>query len=171
MEALIKPETGLIFWTVLIFAILVFLLSKTAWKPLLEAVNAREEKIKGDIEAAQKARDEAEAAKKEIENRLKGLSAEISSKLEKSSREAALERDKILEKASEQAALILDNAKKEIEAQKAQAEILLEKKVMEIALLAGEKALGAVIDKKINSQLAQELAKELSSGKMKKVGE
>ncbi len=170
MEALIKPETGLIFWTVFIFAILVFFLSKTAWKPLLDAVNAREERIKQDLESAKKARDEAEAAKVEIERKLSELSAEISLRLEKSSREAAIERDRILEKASEQASILLENARKEIEAQRAQAEIQLEKKVMDIALLVSQKALGAVVDRKIDAQLSQQLAKELASGKIKKAG-
>lgn len=168
MEALIKPETGLIFWTVLIFIILVFLLARVVWKPLLAAVEAREEKIKGDLEAARKARDEAQAAKDEIEQRLKKLSSDIAERFAAASREAAIERDKLIEKASAQAQLMLENARKELENQKAETQRQLEKKIMEIALLASEKALGSVIDKKLNSQLSENLLKELSSGKIKK---
>lgn len=169
MEALIKPETGLIFWTVFIFAILVFLLSKTLWKPLLDAVNAREEKIRQNLESAKKARDEAEAAKIEIEKRLMELSAEISMRLERSQREAAIERDKIIEKASQHAMVLLENAKKEIEAQRSQAEIQLEKKIIDIALLVSQKALGTVVDREIDAQLSRQLARELALGNIKKV--
>ncbi len=169
MEALIKPELGLIFWTVLIFVILVFILAKTVWKPLLSAVEAREEKIKADIEAAKKARDEAQIVKNEIEERLKKLSGEISEKISLASREAALEREKIIEKASAQAQLMLENAKKEIQSQQLEVSRQLEKKVLEIALLASEKALGSVIDKEINAQLSDVLAKEIASGRIKKV--
>lgn len=169
MEALIKPETGLIFWTVLIFVILLFLLSKMVWRPLLDSVQAREEKIKADIEAAQKARNEAQLAKNEIEERLKKLSGEIAEKISLASREAAIERERIIEKASAQAQLMLENAKKEIQAQQEEASRQLEKRVLEIALLASEKALGSVIDKKVNAQLSEVLAKEIASGRIKKV--
>ena len=42
MEALIRPEFGLTFWTILCFGLLVLLLSRTAWKPLMDSVNERE---------------------------------------------------------------------------------------------------------------------------------
>ena len=169
MESLIKPETGLIFWTVFIFIALVFVLAKTVWKPLLSAVEAREERIRADIEAAKKARDEAQAFKSEIDERLKKLNLEISEKLAIASKEAAIEKERILEKASSQAQLMIENAKKELENQKIEAAKQLEKKVLEIALLSSKKVLGLVIDKKLDAQLSEALAKELSSGKIKKV--
>ncbi|MFA7008529.1 MAG: hypothetical protein WC204_06675, partial [Elusimicrobiales bacterium] len=60
MEALIRPEFGLMFWTILIFVLLVLVLSKTAWKPLMKAVEERERSLRHDREAAEKARLEAE---------------------------------------------------------------------------------------------------------------
>lgn len=58
---LITPGFGLVFWTVITFLILLFILKKFAWKPILGAVNSREESIKDALAAA-------EAARREMEN-------------------------------------------------------------------------------------------------------
>ena len=56
---LVTPEIGLIFWTTLSFLVLLFLLRKFAWKPILNSVNTREQSIKDALAAA-------EAAKREM---------------------------------------------------------------------------------------------------------
>ena len=50
---LLKPEFGLIIWTGITFAILLFVLRKFAWKPILGAVNSREDGIKDALAAAE----------------------------------------------------------------------------------------------------------------------
>ena len=55
---LITPGLGLVFWMTLAFLFLVFILGKFAWKPILSAVKAREEIIRGSLEAAEKARED-----------------------------------------------------------------------------------------------------------------
>ena len=55
---LVKPEIGLIFWTTISFLILLFILRKYAWKPILGAVNERENKIEKAILQAEAAREE-----------------------------------------------------------------------------------------------------------------
>jgi len=51
---LILPDFGLLVWTGLVFSLLLFLLAKFAWKPILSAVNAREQKIAEALELAEK---------------------------------------------------------------------------------------------------------------------
>lgn len=53
---LVTPELGLIVWTTLVFCILFFLLAKFAWKPILKAVNEREESIKKALSSAEEAK-------------------------------------------------------------------------------------------------------------------
>jgi F-type H+-transporting ATPase subunit b len=57
-NSLTSPAIGLVFWSVLIFGLFFFLLTKFAWKPILNAVKARDEMIKGSLEAAEKARED-----------------------------------------------------------------------------------------------------------------
>lgn len=87
MEKLINDFSfGLFFWQTLIFVGLIFLLKKFAWKPILDAVNEREEGIKNALQSA-------ENAKKEMQN----LQADNNRILQ----EARMERDSILKEARE----------------------------------------------------------------------
>ena len=58
---LVTPAIGLIFWTTVVFVLLVLLLKKYAWKPILTAVEKRNETIKEALESAEKAKQEMES--------------------------------------------------------------------------------------------------------------
>jgi len=73
---LITPEFGLIFWTALTFAILLFVLKKFAWKPILGAIGSREDGIKEALESAEKARLEMQNLNADNERILKEARAE-----------------------------------------------------------------------------------------------
>ena len=93
---LILPDYGLLFWTGLVFCLLLFLLAKFAWKPILNAVNAREQKIHEALELADKTR--AEMLMLQAEN-------------EKILKEARAERDAIMNDAKETALGMVEAAK------------------------------------------------------------
>lgn len=61
LSSLTTPGIGLIFWTTLVFLLLVLLLSKFAWKPILSAIKTREEGITAALAAAEKAKEEMKA--------------------------------------------------------------------------------------------------------------
>jgi F-type H+-transporting ATPase subunit b len=81
---LVTPAIGLIFWTVVIFLVLLALLYKFAWKPILSAVKQRNKNINDALNSAEQTRKEIAKMKSENESTLK---------------EARLERDKILKEA------------------------------------------------------------------------
>ncbi len=93
---MIEPGIGLLFWMTLTFAILVFLLAKFAWKPILSAVNEREVTIVDSL-------NQAKLAKQEVEN----LKAENEIII----REAKIERDQILKEARDIKDRIVGEAK------------------------------------------------------------
>lgn len=93
---LLTPSFGNIFWTAVVFLILVLLLTKFAWKPILKAVNEREISITDAL-------NQAKLAKKEVEL-LKADNDRII-------REAKIERDNILKEAREMKDKIIDEAK------------------------------------------------------------
>ncbi len=93
---LITPGFGLIFWQTVIFLALVFVLSKYAWKPMLNAVKERESSIEESLAAAEKAKEEM---------------SKLQSDNEKLLEEARLERDKIIKEALAVANNIKDEAK------------------------------------------------------------
>ena len=103
MDKLINDFSfGLFIWQIVIFVGLILLLKKFAWKPILDAVNEREEGIKNALEAA-------ENAKKEMQD----LQADNQRILQ----EARLERDSMLKEAREMKEKIVADAKNEAQAQ------------------------------------------------------
>lgn len=116
---LITPEFGLVFWTLITFLILLFILRKFAWKPILGAVSDREEGIKDALASAEKAR-------RDMEN--------LTADNERILQEARAERETMLKDAREMKNKIVADAKEEAQAQaskmieQAQAAIDSEKK-------------------------------------------
>src|SRR3954469_20424967 len=55
LAGLVEPGVGLIFWTTIVFLLLVFILGKYAWKPILTAIKTREKNIQDALESADKA--------------------------------------------------------------------------------------------------------------------
>ena len=93
---LIKPDLGLLFWTGLVFCLLLFLLAKFAWKPILNAVNARGQKIQEALDLAEKTRAEMQLLQAENDKIIK---------------EARAERDSILKAANAASVQIIEEAK------------------------------------------------------------
>jgi F-type H+-transporting ATPase subunit b len=92
---LLTPGPGLIIWQLFVFVLLVFLLGKLAWKPILSSLKEREESIQQALDSAEKAKVEMAALKSDNEKLL---------------REAREERDKILREAREAANRMHDQA-------------------------------------------------------------
>jgi F-type H+-transporting ATPase subunit b len=163
MEALIRPEFGLMFWTILIFVLLVMILSKTAWKPLIKAVEEREHAIRRDRESAEKARAEAEKIKAELEQSMASFKAGVERRLAEAGEEGNRERLLVIEDARKSAALLIESARKELETSRNDLARELKEKVAEIAFMAAEKVLLKTIDQKANTELVGRFLKELES--------
>jgi F-type H+-transporting ATPase subunit b len=99
---LITPEFGLVFWTAITFLLLLLILRKFAWKPILGAVSDREEGIKDALASAENAR-------KEMEN--------LTADNERILKEARLERETMLKEAREIKAKMISDAKEEAQEQ------------------------------------------------------
>jgi|TARA_B110000093_G_scaffold79789_1_gene86579 F-type H+-transporting ATPase subunit b len=93
---LVTPALGLIFWTTVVFLLLLLLLKKFAWKPILSAVEERNNLINDSLQAAEKARDEM---------------SELNSNNEKIIAQAKLDRDNLLKEAREMKSQIISQAK------------------------------------------------------------
>ncbi len=161
MEALIRPEFGLTFWTILCFGLLVLVLSKTAWQPLMTAVNERERAIKHDRTSAETARAEAEKLKAELDAKLAELKGEIGRRMEEARVSSEKEKDLLIEEARKSAAGIVESSKKEIEAQKNEAARELRGKVAELSVMAAERILMAKLDHKASADLSSRYLAEL----------
>src|SRR6185295_239134 len=112
---LLRPDPGLFIWTILTFLVLVGLLAKFAWRPLLQALEARQNSIR-------KALDDAQLAKQELE-RLNAESAQIIARsrqeadaiITQSRSDGERLREEIRQKARGEADLIVKNAERQIQ--------------------------------------------------------
>jgi len=143
---LVQLDPGVIIWTALTFALLLLMLRAFAWKPILKALDAREETIRLSIERAENAKSEAERL---LEENRKNLSKaeEQAQQLIKDARDLGEKvRLETVTKAHEDANRLLDKAREEIERDKQQAISQLHGLVAELAVQAAEKILKESID-------------------------
>ncbi|MGM0478344.1 MAG: F0F1 ATP synthase subunit B [Bacteroidota bacterium] len=160
---LITPDIGLIFWTGLVFLLLMFVLTKFIWKPLMGAVKNREENIQEALDMAKKTKAEMQELQTKNENLLK---------------EARVERDQMIKEAKEtsnqmieeakgkskvEADKIIENARASIASEKNAAITELKTQVATIALEIAEKVIREELSSDENQkQLASKLADDIS---------
>jgi F-type H+-transporting ATPase subunit b len=142
MEKLINQfEFGLFFWQVLIFVGLILLLRKFAWKPILDAVNEREEGIKEAMLAAENARKEMMALKSDNQKLLDEARSERDAMI----KEATAIKDKMIAdaktEAQAQGAKMIEQAKATIESEKNAAVTEIKNQVSSLSLEIAEKLL------------------------------
>ncbi|MSR21860.1 MAG: ATP synthase F0 subunit B [Gemmatimonadetes bacterium] len=160
-------NTGLSTWTLIVFAGLVFLLGKFAWKPILEAVEAREKSIRAALdEAAQR---NAEAAKLLDEHRAQIADARRQAGELIAEGRAAGEgvRKSIEEKARVEGQAIIERALSEIEREKESAIAELRKESVDLALAAASKLMQQNLDQPKDRALVERYLAEMSAEKSK----
>ncbi|MCK5582240.1 MAG: F0F1 ATP synthase subunit B [Elusimicrobiales bacterium] len=165
MEALVKPEFGLMFWTISIFIILLILLSKMAWKPLIQAIEDRENNLRLERETAQKDREEAELIRQNLDEKLSDLKKNVGLKLDEARKEGQKQRDKILGEARDNAQKLLENSRKALSAEKDKLAKELKNDIAEISLKAAEKVLRKSVDANINKKIVTDLIEDIENGK------
>ncbi len=149
---LVKPGIGLLFWMTITFSIVLYLLSKFAWKPILKSLREREDSINNALNSAEDARKLMSALKSDNEKLLQ---------------EARIERDKMLKEASdmkdsiiaqakrsadEEGRKLIANAKESIEREKLNAMNQLKTQVAELSVDMAEK----ILRKKMDDRSQQE---------------
>lgn len=160
---LITPDVGLLFWTGLVFVILLFLLTKFAWKPILIMVNQREENIQNALELAKKTKAEMEKLQIQNENALKEARQERDEMIKEAKETSNRMIADAKEKAKEEADRIVANAMITIEAEKNAAIIELKNQVAGIGLEIAEKILRKELSNDAEQkQLAESLAGDIN---------
>jgi F-type H+-transporting ATPase subunit b len=156
-EGLLKVDPGLFLWTIITFSVLLLILWKAAWKPIVQALDSRAEKIRGDIDNTEKARFEAEKLLSEYKELIANSKAESAQLIARGKEEAEKIKNEIIEKAAKEAGDITERTKKDIEAAKDRA--LAEIKT-EIVTFSTEIA-AKILKKNINSDDQKAIAEEV----------
>ena len=145
---LITPGLGLVFWTAITFLFLLVILRKFAWKPILGAVQTREEGIKSALESAENARKEMQNLKADNERILNEARAEREAML-KDARDIKVKMiADAKEEAQSQANKMIEQAKAAIESEKKGAMAELRNQVAILSVDIAEKVVRAELSNK-----------------------
>jgi F-type H+-transporting ATPase subunit b len=152
---LLSPSYGLMVWTLVIFVILVFILSRYAFGPITAAVEAREKALEDAIEAAK--RDREEAAKLLSEHRTAMDASRSEAQKIIADARVASERvgAELIEKAHAEQTSMLARARQEIENEKAKAIAELRREAVDLAIAGAGKVIEKNLDQASNRQLVE----------------
>ena len=162
MEKLLKPDFGLMFWTFVNFAILVAVLAKLVWKPLLKAIAKREHLIAQNIEISETSKTQAQIAQQEVERKLKELGDREKEILQKAQNSALAEQEKILNTAKAKAQEFLSRAREDLSREKDKLSSELKKEVAAISVSVAQKIIGREVDQKTNEGIVNKVLEDLN---------
>ena len=148
IEAWLIPDPGLFMWTLVTFFIVLIILKVAAWKPLMDALDAREQRINDALSSADKAREEAEKVSNEYDEMIKKAQAEAQDIVAKSKEAGDNLRTEIERKAQEKADELIEKSNKQIESAKAKAIDELKSISVDLAIKAASKVLDKNLDDK-----------------------
>ncbi len=159
---LITPNAGTIFWMVIIFGVVAFILKKFAWKPILGALDEREDSIENALEQARKAREEVSEMKAKNEK----MMAEARKEKEAILHEAMKLKENIIAEAKEKAAAEtrrnFDQARQQIENEKSKAISEMKRQMTEVSLMIAEKVIRKeMADNKQQQEMVRRLVDEI----------
>lgn len=159
--SLLSVNPGLIIWTIIIFVILLFVLRKIAWGPLLKALNSREESIKNAIENADKLHKEAEVMMQQNKKNLNEANAKSMQIIEEAKVMAVKVREELINKANEESKKIADRAKQEIIQLKESAMEEMKDNISDLAIKAAEKIIMENLDEQKQKKILNDFLSKI----------
>jgi F-type H+-transporting ATPase subunit b len=162
---LVQPDPGLFIWTILTFVVLLGLLAKFGWKPLLAALESRQEAIKKSLEDAERAKTELARLQTESTKIIDKARVDADAILAKTRSDGERLREELKTKAKEEADTIIRNAQQQIQMQTRQALQQIRHEVADIAVLIASRLLEKNIAKEDNDRLIAETLKQIELSK------
>ncbi len=160
----LTPEGGLMIWTLAIFLVLLVLLSRFAFKPLLTAVEAREKSLQDAIDAARRDREAAARLLEEQQRKLDESRAEAQKMIVEGRQAGERLRADMVEQTRAEQQEMLERARHEIGVERDRAIAELRKEAVELAVLGASRVIEKNLDDPTNRQLVESFLSSLDSG-------
>lgn len=158
---LLQLEPGMIVWTWITFIVLIVILYKIAWNPLVKLIEEREAAIEENLHNAQKEREEAEAMLNEQRASMAKTHQEVKAILEDTRQLAEKTKREIIEQAKADAEKLIQRSKADIERERLEAINSLKKEVGSMVIRATSRIIGVTLDEKKHHDLIEKSIKEL----------
>jgi F-type H+-transporting ATPase subunit b len=152
---LLSPAGGLMFWTLLVFLVLMFVLSRFAFKPLLAAVEARERSLRNALDAAEQSMAAANRAMDEAKRQLESARGEAQRIIAEGRTTSEKMKAEMLEATRLQQQELMERAKRDIEQEKVRAIAELRREAVDLAIAGASKVVEKNLDSSANRQLVE----------------
>jgi F-type H+-transporting ATPase subunit b len=153
---LVQPDPGLFIWTIVTFLILLGLLAKYAWGPLLKALQERQDEIRQSLDDAERAKQELARLQQESTQIIAEARVEAQSIVAKSRSDAETVREDLRRKATDEAAALVTSARRQIEQETARAVQQIRHEAVDLSLAVASKLIKKNLTREDNDALIQE---------------
>ncbi len=160
---LVQPDPGLYIWTIATFLVLAFLLAKFAWRPLLEALESRQESIRKSLDEARQAKIEMERLHVESGKILAQARSEADAFMARTRSDADRFREELHQKARTEAATLVKNAEQQIALETSRALQQIRQEAVDLSLAIASKVLERNVSKEDNERLIDETFRQLEA--------
>jgi F-type H+-transporting ATPase subunit b len=161
-----QPDTGLMIWTLVIFIVLFFVLSRFAFGPLTKAVRSREESLQAAIDAANADREAAAKLLAEHQAQIEAARGEAQKLIADGRGVAEKMRSDLLEQTRREQQDMLERARREIESEKDRAIAQLRREAVDLALAGASKVIEQNLESQKNRQLVESYLASISDVKV-----
>lgn len=158
---MLELQPGMLVWTWATFIVLLAVLYKVAWKPLVKMIDARDKVIAEGLEKAEKAREEAEALMAEQKEKMTKTHDEVKEILENSKKMAENTRKEIVDQAKAEADKIIERGKADIDRERQDSITELKKDISNLVVQATSKLIRMSVDEEKHRDLIEESIRKL----------
>lgn len=158
---LVQPDPGLYIWTILTFLVLLGLLAKFAWRPLLAALDSRQNAIRKSLDDADQARRELERLNQESVQILNKARKDADQIIVSGRSDAERLREDMRQKAKTEADAIVKNAERQIQLETARALQQLRAEAVDLSVMIASKLIQRNLSKEDNERLIEEALKQV----------
>lgn len=158
---LVQPDPGLFIWTIIVFLVLLTLLAKFAWGPLLQALEGRQEAIRKALDDAQQAKAELERLQHESAQIIAKARQEADAIITRSRSDGEALREELRTKARAEADGIVKNAERQIQAETARAVQQIRHEAADLSVAIASKIIQRNLSKEDNQRLIDETLRQL----------
>ncbi len=167
-DVIFKPALDLALWTLVVFLLLLFVLTRYAWKPMLAGLQKREEGIRSAMEEATKAREETEKMRKEFDAERHQQAQKISQMMEEARQDAENLRQELKTKANEEIQTERARLRREIETAKDQALQEIWNQAAQLATAISTKAIRRTLSQEDQNRLMDEALAHVNEAREKR---
>jgi|SRR5437867_4953669 len=162
---LVQPDPGLFIWTIITFLVLLGLLAKFAWRPLLKALESRQELIRKSLDDAQQAKADLQRLQRESADIIRQAHLNAEAVIAKGRSDAERLGEEMRQKARDEANGIIKNAERQIQIETRRAMQEIRNEAVDLSVAIASKLLERHVSRQDNERLIDETLKQIEAGK------